>query len=267
MRSCVRIAMLVTALVFVACAPQSAQPVTPTQAAPVQSDGCGDRLRAAEEQHRADGQKFDDALKQIEDLKQRLAAVSGSAAASGAEKAQMAQALDEYKLRGAQLEEIARRTKDLRRRLDALTKIGITIVARRNRLMISIPGDVLFKPGIDVLTPEGEQVLQQVAAVIAGDATLKQRAFQVTGHHDNASAKDALLVSYARARAVLLLLIAPAPKGGGLDPMQWSAATYGANDPVAGTVTQQSDDDRKRNRRVELVIQPSADEMLNLNNL
>ena len=55
--------------------------------------------------------------------------------------------------------------------------------------------------------------------------------------------------------------------GGGLNPARWAAAGYGETDPVAGTAAQQSDADRSKNRRVELVVQPNVEEMLNLNNI
>jgi len=52
--------------------------------------------------------------------------------------------------------------------------------------------------------------------------------------------------------------------GGGLKPSKWSAAGYADTDPVAPNDT---DEGRKRNRRVELVIQPDVEEMLNLGSL
>ncbi len=108
------------------------------------------------------------------------------------------------------------------------------------------------------------------------------RYFLVAGHTDNVKYpaggvfKDNWLLSLSRARQVLLFLIAENkgdPKaakkdsGGGLNPARWAAAGYGETDPVAGTLAQQTDEDRKKNRRVELVVQPNVEEMLNLNNI
>jgi outer membrane protein OmpA-like peptidoglycan-associated protein len=78
-----------------------------------------------------------------------------------------------------------------------------------------------------------------------------------------------------RARQVLAFLVAAdkgadpkgIPSGGGLSPMHWAAAGYGGEDPVAGTVTTQSRDEEGKNRRVELVLQPNVEEMLNLKDL
>ena len=63
-----------------------------------------------------------------------------------------------------------------------------------------------------------------------------------------------------RARSVLIYLTTD----GGLDSKNWSAAGYADTDPVAGN---DSDDGRQKNRRVELVVLPNVEEMLNLNSL
>ncbi len=67
-----------------------------------------------------------------------------------------------------------------------------------------------------------------------------------------------------RARSVLVFLTAAQPEGGGLKPDNWSCAGYGDTDPVASNETEEG---RKKNRRVELVIEPNVEEMLNLNSL
>ena len=81
----------------------------------------------------------------------------------------------------------------------------------------------------------------------------------------------------ARARQVLLFLTSPPgdktskdPKkqgGGGLDTKHWSASGFGDTDPQAGTVDKQSNDEMGKNRRVELVLEPNVEEMLNLSNI
>ena len=68
-----------------------------------------------------------------------------------------------------------------------------------------------------------------------------------------------------RARSVLVLLTGPLDKeGGGLKASQWSASGYADTDPVS---TNETDEGRKKNRRVELVVQPDVEEMLNLKSL
>jgi chemotaxis protein MotB len=109
-----------------------------------------------------------------------------------------------------------------------------------------------------------------VAAVLRADSDLSSREFQVAGHTDNkplagGSYKDNWGLSAMRARSVLAYLTAPSGReGGGLDPTHWSAAGYADTDPVASNETEEG---REQNRRVELVVLPNVNEMLNLNSL
>ena len=146
-------------------------------------------------------------------------------------------------------------------------------------MVIQLPGDILFDSGKDELKPGGKDALGQVAEVIRGDKDLNSRNFQVAGHTDNAKYgsgpfHDNWGLSLARSRQVLLFLIAPnvpgkpgskvAVSGGGLDPKHSAASGYGETEPIAGTIAQQSSADQQKNRRVELVVQPNVEEMLNL---
>ena len=75
----------------------------------------------------------------------------------------------------------------------------------------------------------------------------------------------ALVGSAMRARSVLVFLIRPvAERGGGLDARQWSASGYADTDPVAPN---DSAANRRLNRRVELVLLPNVEELLNLDSL
>ncbi|HTM44703.1 MAG TPA: OmpA family protein [Polyangiaceae bacterium] len=185
---------------------------------------------------------------------------------------QMQQALDEYKQRAAQLERIKQRFEQLRDKLQKLTNLGLKVQIRHNRMVISLPGDVLFASGSDKLKPEGVQVLHSVADVIRGDAQLSKRYFQVAGHTDSkplmgGKFNDNWGLSAMRARQVLVYLVAPTDAkdgGGGLNPTQLHAAGYGETDPVASNDT---DDGRQTNRRVELVLMPDVEEMLDLKSL
>jgi len=196
---------------------------------------------------------------------------------TGTEKDQMAAslselklALEEYKGRAAQLERIKARFETLREKLQKLVTLGLKVEIRRNRMVIRLPGDVLFASGKAELQKAGEGVLDQVADVIRNDKTLSQRYFQIAGHTDNKPLKggrfgDNWGLSAMRARQVLLYLIAPRDvkegRGGGLDAGRLHAAGYGETDPVE---TNDTDEGRQANRRVELVLQPDVEEMLDL---
>jgi len=182
------------------------------------------------------------------------------------------QALKEYQERAAQLERIKQRFEVLRDKLKKLTDLGLKVEIRRNRMVIRLPGDVLFASGDDKLRAEGKKVLDQVADVIRNDKQLAGRYFQIAGHTDNKPLKGGRFVdnwglSLMRARQVLVYLIAPLdPKegGGGLDPVRLHAAGYGDTDPVGKNDT---DAERQQNRRVELVLMPDVEEMLDLKSL
>ncbi|HEY8945640.1 MAG TPA: OmpA family protein [Polyangiaceae bacterium] len=185
---------------------------------------------------------------------------------------EMTRALEEYKARAAQLERIRARFELLRDKLKKLTELGLKVEIRRNRMVIRLPGDVLFASGQDKLREQGAKVLDAVAEVIRNDKQLAGRYFQIAGHTDNKPLVggrfgDNWGLSVMRARQVLIYLIAPLDAkegGGGLDPLRLHAAGYGETDPVMRNDT---DEERQQNRRVELVLMPDVEEMLDLRSL
>ena len=223
---------------------------------------------------------------ELDKAKQRVAELTGKLQEMGVnveqlstEKQRLASSLDEtqraleeYKKRAAQLEAIKQRFEQLRGKLQKLTNLGLKVQIRHNRMVISLPGDVLFASGQDQLRDDGKNVLNAVADVIKKDAQLSARYFQIAGHTDNkplagGTFKDNWGLSAMRARQVLVYMISPSEEkggGGGLDPSHLHAAGYGETDPIADNGT---DDGRKANRRVELVLMPDVSEMLDLKSL
>ncbi|MBN2192325.1 MAG: OmpA family protein [Polyangiaceae bacterium] len=185
---------------------------------------------------------------------------------------QMRRALDEYKVRAAQLERIKKRFEELSSKLKKLTELGLKVEIRNNRMVIRLPGDVLFASGSDKLQDEGKKVITAVAEVIRKDPDLAKRYYQIAGHTDDrplkgGQFKDNWGLSVMRARSVLVFLVAPLDDkegGGGLDARKLHAAGYGETDPA---VTNKDDETRKQNRRVELVVMPDVEEMLDLKSL
>ncbi len=172
-------------------------------------------------------------------------------------------ALAEYKAKAKQLELIKARFELLRKKLDALTKLGLAVTIRHNRMVISLPGDVLFDSGKETLKKEGKEILTKVATVIKADSSLLGRDYQVAGHTDSKPYagvfRDNWGLSLMRSREVLLFLVED--KSTGMPAANWSAAGFGATDPVADNGT---DDGRQRNRRCDLIVVPSVEEMLDL---
>lgn len=236
-------------------------------------------LDAANKRHADDEQKFADDEKKIDDLNVQLKDLGVGLSKSEEEKAKLRTAMAEYEKRLKQLDDMKNRFKDLKARLDKLTGAGLNVLIRHNKMVIQLPGDVLFDSGRDSLKPDGKKILKQVADIIKADTTLSQRDFQVAGHTDKEPYAGQFLdnwgLSLMRARTVLVFLIAPdkgvdgkgVPTGGELNPIHFSAVGYGQMDPGVGTIDQQTRDEEQKNRRVELVLQPDVAEMLNLKEL
>lgn len=240
-------------------------------------------LKAAKAQVADDQAKLSDNQNQIEKMKDQLKQAGLSLDKSQADAQKLQQALAEYKQRADQLAVIEARFRELRSKLDKLNQFGVKVIPRNNRLVVQLPGDILFDSGKDELKAQGKEVLAQVAEVIRNDKDLNNRYFIVAGHTDNVKYpaggpfKDNWGLSLMRARQVTLFLVEPAkagdPKkkgdtgGGGLNPQRWSAAGYAEFDPIAGTVAAQSKEESQKNRRVELVVQPNVEEMLNLGSI
>lgn len=235
-----------------------------------------ERTAAALEESQAEvaalAQKLKEMGVDVDALTQRLAESGTENQQLSADLDQVRQALADFRERAKRLEQIRKRFEELRKRLEQLTRIGIKVEIRHNRMVIRLPGDVLFASGEDKLRPEGVKVVDTVAGVIRGDGQLSQRYFQVAGHTDTKPLRggrfgDNWGLSTMRARRVLLRMIAPVDAkegGGGLNPARLHAAGYGETDPVADNG---SDAGRQQNRRVELVLMPNVEEMLDLRSL
>jgi chemotaxis protein MotB len=233
-------------------------------------------LDAANKRHQDDEAQYAQDQQAIQDLQGKLKDLGVGLSKSEEEKAKLKTAMAEYEARLKQLDDMKARFRDLKSRLDKLTGAGLNVGIRHNKMVIQLPGDVLFDSGKDSLKPDGKKILKQVADIIKGDTTLSVRDFQVAGHTDKEPYAGQFLdnwgLSLMRARTVLVFLISPdkgpdakgVATGGALDPTHFSAVGYGAMDPAQGTVGQQSRDDEQKNRRVELVLQPDVAEMLNL---
>lgn len=223
--------------------------------------------KSAREKAEAD---YADALEEIDALRAKLMESGVNLDSLSANFEAQKKALEEYERRMAVLGKIRARFEELRAKLEKLTALGLRVDVRDNRMVIQLPGDVLFDSGSDKLKEGGKDIVLDVAEVIRSDKELRVRQFQVAGHTDDRPLKggrfgDNWGLSAMRARSVLLLLTTPeAEEGGGLPPKNWSAAGYGDRDPVASNETEEG---RKLNRRVELVVQPDVAEMLNLNSI
>jgi len=137
----------------------------------------------------------------------------------------------------------------------------IKIRISRNKMIVEMASAILFPSGSAVLSDEGKEALTEVAEILV---TIPDREFQVAGHTDNIPIKRGRFrsnwdLSSARAVSVVQHLI-----GAGMDSRNLSAAGYAETQPVAGN---DDEEGRAQNRRIEIVLQPSLDELPNLSAL
>jgi OOP family OmpA-OmpF porin len=111
---------------------------------------------------------------------------------------------------------------------------------------VEVPG-ILFDFGKSELKPESQAAIQEIAKLLQSNPALK---LWVVGHTDAVgSAESNVTLSNARAAAVIQALT----ERNGIDPKR--LAPFGAG-PYAPVASNDSEDGRARNRRVELVKHP-----------
>jgi chemotaxis protein MotB len=142
------------------------------------------------------GTELDQARQRVTDLEDRLRAMGldieskeGRIGDLSASLAERERALAEYRAKARQLEDIKAKMDLLRSKLDELVKVGIEVRVRKNRLVISLPGNVLFDNNKDKVRQEGREALKKIADVIKADPSLLAREFQVGGHTDSKGVK------------------------------------------------------------------------------
>jgi len=220
------------------------------------------------EQQKAKLQKEIEALtKERDDLQRAINTMKGAMSASDSEKAELLEKLAKMNktledLQRAQeaAEKRAKAFRDLVAKFKAMVDAGKLQVEVRNGLMIvKLPDNILFDPGKIDLKKEGQEAIAQVTSILNG---IEGRKFQVAGHTDNKPIKsgkfrDNWELSTQRALVVVDLMIKS-----GMDAKRLSAAGYADVLPVAPNDT---DDGRKQNRRIEIVLVPNLEDLPSIN--
>jgi chemotaxis protein MotB len=171
-------------------------------------------------------------------------------------------AVAELRQRAQKLEQAKARFDALRLKLAEAAIPGALVGIRHDRVTIALPGDTVFEKGGEHLSKEGKEALSKVAAVLKSDPALATRDYEVVAHLDSKAGKkgswrEALDLSLARAREALLDLL----EKEGLPTVRWSATGRGDVDPIASN---DAEEGRAKNRRLEIVMLPSSDELLDL---
>ena len=87
------------------------------------------------------------ANQQIDELKKQLTERGVSLDSLSASLAEQKKALEEYQRRAEQLDAIRKRFEVLQTKLKKLTQLGLKVEVRNNRMLIQLPGDILFDSG------------------------------------------------------------------------------------------------------------------------
>jgi chemotaxis protein MotB len=128
---------------------------------------------------------------------------------------------------------------------------GLQVIQRRNELVLRLADSIFFDVGDDRLKVPALDILHSLAP----ELVKRKVDVRVEGHTDSRPIATAHFrsnwdLSTARATAVILTLAAD-----GMPPERLAAAGYGEFRPIALNST---DDGRKQNRRVDLVVSVSA---------
>jgi chemotaxis protein MotB len=138
-------------------------------------------------------------------------------------------------------------------------KLKIRIV--RGQMVVEMASNILFATGKADLSDEGKIALGELAKILT---TITDRNFQVAGHTDNVPIESKKFpsnweLSSARAVTVVKFL-----QDSGVKPVQLSAAGYAEYAPAQ---TNDSEEGRTANRRIEITLMPNLDELPDLSGL
>lgn len=175
----------------------------------------------------------------------------------------------EYEARSLQLSSLQGQVARLQQSLLPLSEQGVRIVARDNQLAIRFPAAILFPFGSTTLSAAGHTTLEVVVRALQSNGEIARRTFQVAGHTDPnletpKGAGDKWAFTAMQARAVLLAVSSTLNATSGAKVGGWSAAGFAGSAPISRNETPA---EQLRNQRIEIVVQPLADEMLNLSGL
>ncbi|HEX4349920.1 MAG TPA: OmpA family protein [Verrucomicrobiae bacterium] len=126
----------------------------------------------------------------------------------------------------------------------------VTISKLQGKLTVNILDRVLFDSGDAILKPDGEAVLQKIAALLAAHPTLK---IHVIGHTDNVPIRSRFASNWELSTARALAAVHFLTERAGVDPRRVGAVGYGEFRPIADNSTAEG---RAKNRRIAITILP-----------
>ena len=150
--------------------------------------------------------------------------------------------------------------KKVQKALTGLEGDGLTIEQRNGKIYISLEEDLLFESGKYIVNQNGVSALNKLSSALANQLDLE---ILVEGHTDNiqgsgrGAIKDNWDLSVMRATSVVKILL----ENQAMNPLQLTAAGRGEHNPIA---TNETPEGRKMNRRIEMIISPSLDDLYDI---
>ena len=182
--------------------------------------------------------------------------------------------LDGKSSRVAELEDkLAAQDKNLKRLKDSLSKAlfefegkGLTVEQKNGKVYVSMENKLLFPSGSWTVSNEGKNAVQQLADVLAKNPDIS---ILIEGHTDNDKVVGNLGggvtnnwdLSTKRATAIVNII----EQTNGIDKKNLTAAGRSEFAPIASN---NSNDGKSKNRRIEVILTPKLDEISKmLNNI
>jgi chemotaxis protein MotB len=171
-------------------------------------------------------------------------------------------ALDELRAREAQQQARLATFRQMLERFRAMMESGrLRVRVVRGRMVVELPDNVLFDSGASELKPEGQATLIEVVQILR---SIEGRHFQIAGHTDNVPIRSRRFpsnweLSGARAVTVTRFMIDQ-----GMPADRISAVGYAETQPID---TNDTEEGRARNRRIEIALMPNLDELPDLSSL
>jgi len=222
-------------------------------------------ITAAQDEISRNQRQLEQTAKELEIARNEVSATQNDVQKLEAKKLALQKELSESRSQLATLRNIEAETKrrneiyaQFIERLKSMIDGGqLTVSIEQGRIVINLPNNVLFRSGSASLNPEGSDALRQIAAVLS---QFSDRRFQIEGHTDNNPISSARFpsnweLSTSRALAVVHLLTDL-----GVASENISAAGFGEFQPRADNST---DEGRKLNRRIEIIMLPNLDILSN----
>jgi len=137
---------------------------------------------------------------------------------------------------------------------------GLTVEQRKGKLYVSLENSLLFSSGSWRVSTKGKDAITELSKVLAGQTDLQ---ILVEGHTDNVPyngsglVKDNWDLSVMRATSIVKIL----SNNKGLNSLNITAAGKGPYSPL---VENDSPENRAMNRRIEIILSPNMDALMNL---